>query len=187
MAPPRFTCFAPAAARAAAARCAVVGLCLAASCQRAGAPLGRERDDIGLPGAEDTAAPPTADETAAFVGPPRPEPGDQSAASAEAPPAEAPAATTEADAPLRADGRPAWWLDAASRDAGRVSVTAEALGGNARDARAAALESARASLAREIGAAPIDFRVEAYLARPLASDAPGLTRVVGYVRVSARE
>lgn len=190
MAPPRFTQFAANAARRSwrvAMACSLVSV--VAACQRAGRPLERQRDDVGLPSEEQTAAPATAEEQAAFVGPPLPAPGDRAdsdsdGAAVTASP-EAPAA--DADALLRADGRPTWWLGAPVRESGRVTVTVEAMGADARAARAVALEGARAALARETGSPALDFRVEAYLARPLAVDAPGRARVVGYVRASARE
>ncbi len=190
MPPLRFMQFASAAtrhSRRVAPACAM--LSVLAACQRAERPLDRSRDDVGLPSEEQTAAPATEEEQAAFVGPPLPAPGDGADA---APEGAAVAASPEApagdkDALLRADGRPTWWLGAPVRESGRVIVTAEAMGADARAARAVALEGARAALTREIGSPALDFRVEAYLARPLAVDAPGRARVVGYVRASARE
>lgn len=190
MAPPRFTQFAADAARHAwrvALACSLMPV--VSACQRADRPLERHRDDVGLPTEEETTAPATAEEQAAFVGPPLPGPSDRADADSDAAAASAPPAfpAEDSDALLRADGRPTWWLGAPVRESGRVIVTAEAMGADARAARAVALEGARAALARETGSPALDFRVEAYLARPLAVDAPGRARVVGYVRASARE
>ncbi len=90
-------------------------------------------------------------------------------------------------ASVRTDGRPSWWLDEPSTTDGRVFLAAEALGPDVRAARRAAVDSAMASLERLLGAPPTDDRVHAALVCPLPSraDAPGASRFVGYVLVSA--
>ncbi|MBL0922272.1 MAG: hypothetical protein IBJ10_09115 [Phycisphaerales bacterium] len=87
----------------------------------------------------------------------------------------------------RADGRPAWWLEAPHRVGGRVAVTVEALGADVGEARARAIESGHAALRRATGPAPGGVRLESMLLRRLEGDAPGRARYVAYARLSARE
>lgn len=189
---PRFTRLCARTPRRGFARAAlVIGACAFAACQRAEGPLARERDDLGLPGADEIVAPPTPEAQAAFVGPLALDPDE-----ADAPPAaptENAVSTRAPESPadsatglFRPDGRPSWWLDAPTREGGRVTLTAEALAANAGAARSGALVAARAALRRELGAEPLDFTAETYLARPLPPDARGRAQVVGYVRASGR-
>lgn len=196
---PRFTRSRARPRRGALARAALaLGACAFAACQRAENSLTRERDDVGLPGADEIVAPPTPEEQAAFVGPPAPGPTEADARgqnSDDAPPAptgEA-LATKPPDPPadgagglFRPDGRPSWWLDTPTREGERVTLTSEALAANAGEARSGALVAARAALRRELGAEPVDFIAETYLARPLPPDARGRAQIVGYVRASGQ-
>ena len=89
---------------------------------------------------------------------------------------------------MREDGRPSWWFGEPLEDSVRIRVCAEALGGDMRDAKRAAVEIARVRMRRELGLGPAtrlpDELIERTWVWPLAhAETPG-ARYAGYVLVS---
>lgn len=85
-------------------------------------------------------------------------------------------------------GRPDWWFDGVRRGEGRVALCAEAGGATVREARRAAIDTARRKLDRALGGAGDRETVSMAMVLPLpAADAgPGAARYIGYVMMEAR-
>ena len=84
------------------------------------------------------------------------------------------------------DGRPEWWLTEPQLADGRVSLCAEALGQDIREARRNAVEKGLALLREQLAEATYDAQVVYLTVRPLPipAEAPSGARYAGYVMVS---